>query len=114
MCKYINFNDFKKKKGFVGEGVVVGWSSPLWKYKKTAKKIQKEERENTKNNLLFEQWKTMKTFFYYSQKSGFWEHKKQKHTPFLKQVFLCFLFSRTENSSWKQEPNRPLDFPWCS
>ena len=34
MCKYINFNNLKKKKGFAGGGVVVGWSSPLWKHKK--------------------------------------------------------------------------------
>ena len=55
----------------------------------------------------------MKTFFYCYKKSGFWEHrkhKKQKHTPFPKQVFLYFLFTRTKNSFWKHKPNRPLVF----
>ena len=54
MCRYINFNNLRKKKKFAGGGVVVGWSLPLWK-QKTTKKIQKEGRENRKNNLLFEQ-----------------------------------------------------------
>ena len=53
MFKYINFNYLRKKKWFIGEGVVFRWSSHLWKHKKTAKKIQKERRENTKNNILF-------------------------------------------------------------
>ena len=34
MCKYINFNNLRKKKGFAGGGVMVGWNSLLWKYKK--------------------------------------------------------------------------------
>ena len=55
MCKYINFNNLRKKKGFTGEGVVVEWSLPLWKYKKTVKKTYKKKKKNTKNNILFEQ-----------------------------------------------------------
>ena len=44
-----------KKKGFVDGGVVVGWNLSLWKHKKQLRKHKKEGRENTKNNLLFEQ-----------------------------------------------------------
>ena len=54
MYKYINFNNLRNKKGFVGGGVVVGWTLPLWKHKKQLKK-QKKKRENTRNNLFFEQ-----------------------------------------------------------
>ena len=64
MCKYINFNNLRKKKGFAGEGVVVGWSSLLWKHKKKEEKIRKTIYSS--NNE-----KTMKTSFYCSQKSGF-------------------------------------------
>ena len=50
MCKYINFNNLRKKKGFTGGGVVVRWnSSPLWRDKNVVMK------KNMKNNLCFEQ-----------------------------------------------------------
>ena len=57
MYKYINFNNLRKKKEFVdGDGgVVVGWNSPLWKHKKQLGKYKKKKRENTKNNLFYEQ-----------------------------------------------------------
>ena len=48
MCKYINFNNLKKKKGFAGVGVVVGWSSSLWKHKKQLKKHKKKEKKTRK------------------------------------------------------------------
>ena len=98
MCKYINFNNLRKKKMFVGGGVVVEWSSPLWKHKKQLGKYKKKEKKTQKTIYSLNNEKTMKTSFDCFQKSGFWEHgkhKKQKHTPFSKQVFLCFLFSRT-------------------
>ena len=41
MCKYINFNNLKKKKWLAGAGLVVRWSSPLWKHKKQLKKHKK-------------------------------------------------------------------------
>ena len=34
ICKYINFNNLKKKKIFGGGGMMVGWNSLSWKYKK--------------------------------------------------------------------------------
>ena len=110
MCKYINFNNLRKKKGLVDGDVVVGWNSPLWKHKKQLGKHKKKEEKTRKTIYALNSEKTMKTSFYCSQKNGFWEHgkhKKQKHTPFPEQVFCVFLFSRIENSSWKQEPNRP-------
>ena len=45
MCKYINFNNLKKKKEFMGEGVVVGWISHSWKYKKQLKKYKKNKEK---------------------------------------------------------------------
>ena len=54
MCKYINFNNLKKKKKFMG-GDVVRWSSPLWKHEKQLRKHKKKKEKNTKNNLLFKQ-----------------------------------------------------------
>ena len=41
VCKYINFNNLNKKKGFIGVSVVVGWSLPLQKHKKQLKKHEK-------------------------------------------------------------------------
>ena len=63
MRKYINFNNLRKKKEFVGGGVVVEWNSPLWKHKKQLRKQNKKRRENTKNNLLFEHWKNNENIF---------------------------------------------------
>ena len=68
MCKSINFNNLRKKKRFAGKDVVVEWSFTFVETQKTTKKTQKEWKENTKNNLLFEQWKNNKTSFYYFQK----------------------------------------------
>ena len=104
MCKYINFNNLRKKKGFAGGGVVVGWSSPLWKYKKRLRKHKKKEEKIRKTIYYLNSEKIMKISFYCSKKSGFWEHgkhKKQKYIIFFQTSFLCFLFLRTENSSWK-------------
>ena len=42
MCKYINFNNLKKKK-FTGEDVVVWWNWTMWKHKKQLKKNQKKK-----------------------------------------------------------------------
>ena len=67
MCKYINFNNLRKKKGFASGGVMVGWSSLLWKHKKQLRKYKKKKRKYEKQYILG----TMKTFFYYSQKNGF-------------------------------------------
>ena len=45
MCKYINFNNLRKKKGFTGKDVVVGWSSHLWKHKKQLRKHKKKKNK---------------------------------------------------------------------
>ena len=71
MYKYINFNNLRKKKGFAGEGVVVGWSSPLWKHKKQLRKHKKKEKKIRKTIYSLNSEKTMKTSFYCSKKSGF-------------------------------------------
>ena len=71
MCKYINFNNLKKKKEFMGEGVVVGWISPSWKYKKQLKKYKKKKEKIQKIIYYLNSEKIMKTSFYYSQKNGF-------------------------------------------
>ena len=63
MCKSINFNNLRKKKRFAGKDVVVEWSFTFVETQKTTKKTQKEERENTKNNLFFEQWKNKENIF---------------------------------------------------
>ena len=84
-----------------GGGVVVGWSSPLWKHKKKKEKIRR-----TICSLNSE--KTIKTSFYCFQKIGFSEHrkhKKQKHTPFPKHVFSLFCFQ--EQKIVLEKPNRP-------
>ena len=95
MYKYINFNNLRKKKGFVGEDVVIGWSSPLWKHKKQLRKHKKKEEKTQKTIYYLNSEKTMKTSFYCFQKSGFWEHKKhkkQKHTPSPNKFFVFFVF----------------------
>ena len=71
MCKYINFNNLKKKKWFVGGGVVVGWSSPLWKYKKQLRKHKNKEEKTQKIIYSLNNEKVMKISFYCYQKSGF-------------------------------------------
>ena len=71
MCKYINFNNLRKKKGFAGRDVVVGWSLLLWKHKKHLRKHKKEEEKTRKTIYSLNSEKTMKTSFYYSKKSGF-------------------------------------------
>ena len=66
-----------------------------------------------KNNLLFEQWKNNENIFLLFSKKWFLRTRKTQKTkthPLPQTSFLCFLFSRTKNSSWKQEPNKPYDF----
>ena len=54
MCKYINFNNLRKKKEFAGVGASVVELTFL-ETQRTVRKTQKEEKENTKNNLFYEQ-----------------------------------------------------------
>ena len=71
MCKYINFNNLKKKKGFAGGGVVVGWNSHLWKHKKQLRKHEKKEEKIRKIIYSLNNEKTMKTSFYCFKKMVF-------------------------------------------
>ena len=48
MCKYINFNNLRKKKEFTDGDVVDGWSSSLYQ-----EDTPKEEKETKKNILFF-------------------------------------------------------------
>ena len=52
MCKYINFNNLRNKKGLASGGVV---ELTFVETQKVVRKIQKEKRENMENNLFFEQ-----------------------------------------------------------
>ena len=71
MCKCINFNNLRKKKGLADGGVVVGWSSPSWKHKKQLGKHKKKEEKTRKTFYSLNNEKTMKTSFCCSQKNGF-------------------------------------------
>ena len=105
MCKYINFNNLRKKKGFAGEDVVVEWSSPLWKHKKKLRKHKKKEEKIRKTIYYLNNEKTIETYFYYSQKNGFREykkHEKQKHTLFPKQIF-CVFYVQEQKTVLKTE-----------
>ena len=79
------------------------------KTQKGARKTQKEEKENTKNNLFY--WKNNENiFFIVLKKSGFWEHGKHKNkntSPSSNKFFVFFVFSN-KNPFLKQEPNKPL------
>ena len=55
----------------MGAGVVVGWSSPSWKHKKQLGKHKKKEQKTRRTICSLNSEKTMKTFFYCSQKNGF-------------------------------------------
>ena len=56
MCKYTNFNNLKKKERDCKWGWGCGGQVKLTfvEIQKLAKKIQKEEIENSKNNLFYE------------------------------------------------------------
>ena len=55
MYKYINFNNLRKKEK-VYEWGCDGWVELTFvETQKTTKKIQKEGKENTKNNIFLEQ-----------------------------------------------------------
>ena len=71
MCKYINFNNLRKKKWFAGGGVVIEWNSPLWKNTKQLRKHKKKEEKIRKTFYYLNSEKIMKTSFYCFQKSGF-------------------------------------------
>ena len=94
MCKYINFNNLRKKKGLAGTGggVVVGWSSPLWKHEKQLGK-HKKKKEKTRKTIYFmnseKQWKHL---FIVLKKVVFenTENTKDKNTPLSLNKFFVF------------------------
>ena len=63
MCKYINFNNLRKKKGLMGGGVVVEWSSPLWKHKKQLGKHRKKKEKTQRAIYSLNSEKTIKNIF---------------------------------------------------
>ena len=73
---------------------------------KTAKKIQKEGRENTENNLFFKQWKRL---FIVLKKIVFDNIKntKNKNTPFPKHVFCVFCFQEQKTVIENNNQTRP-------
>ena len=81
----------------MGGGVVVELSSLLLKYKKHLEKHKNNEE------------KTMKIYFYCSQRNGFSEYKKQKYTPFPKQVFCVFCFQE-QKTVLENRNQTSLDF----
>ena len=70
MCKYINFNNLKKKKEFMGGGVVVG-GLHLCENIKNNQENTKKKGKTQKTIYYLNSKKTMKTSFYCSQKSSF-------------------------------------------
>ena len=81
---------------------------------KAAKKTQKEGKENTENNLFYEQWTNNENIFsIVFKKSGFWEHrkhKKQKHTPYPKHVFSVFCFQEQKTVLENSNQTNPKFF----
>ena len=77
MCKYINFNNLKKKKWFVGGGVVVGWSSPLWKYKKQLRKHKNKEEKTQKIKTHPLPQTSFFVFFYFQEQKTVIKNKNQ-------------------------------------
>ena len=113
MYKYINFNNLRKKKEFVdGDGgVVVGWNSPLWKHKKQLGKYKKKKRENTKNNLFYEQWKKQwKHLFIVLKKVVFenTENTKNKNTPPSPNKFFVFFVFKNRKQFLKTRTKQAL------
>ena len=77
MCKYINFNNLKKKKRFYY----------LWKHKNKKEKIRK---------IIYylNSKKTMKISFLITQKT---KQKNKKNTPFSPNKFFVFFIFNNEN-----------------
>ena len=63
MCKYINFNNLRKKKGLVGGSVVVECSSLLWKHKKQLGKHRKKKEKTQRAIYYLNNEKTIKNIF---------------------------------------------------
>ena len=86
--------------------LVVEWET-------TCRKTQKIGEENMENNSSLNSEKNnQNSFFLFSEKKPLenTENTKNKNHPISYTSFQCFLFSRTKNGSWKQQPNRPIVF----
>ena len=81
---------------------MVEWSSPLWKHRKQLRKHKKKKEKTQNKSIIWTVKKQWKHFFIVLKKMVFEnaENTKKQH-PLPQTSFLCFLFSRTENRSWK-------------
>ena len=82
MCKYINFNNLRKKKRFAGRGggVAVEWSLFLWKHKKQLRKYKKKKEKTRKTIYSMNNEQTMKTSFLLFLKKWFLRIRKTQKT----------------------------------
>ena len=78
---------------------------------KAAKKTQKEGKENTENNLFFEQWKH---FFIVLKKVVFenTENTKNKNTPLTPNMFLVFFVFKNKKQFLKTATKQTLNFSY--
>ena len=112
MYKYINFNNLRNKKRFVGGGVVVGWTLPLWKHKKQLKKHKKKKRKYKKQSILWTVKKQWKHFFIVLKKVVFenTENTKNKNTPLTPNMFLVFFVFKNRKQFLKTGTKQALNF----
>ena len=89
MYKYINFNNLRKKKRFASGGVMVGWSSLLWKHKKQLKKYKKKENKIRKTIYS---WNNENFFLLFSKKwfLRIWKKQITKTHPLPQTSFFFF------------------------
>ena len=80
MSKYINFNNLRKKKGFVDGGVIVGWNSLLWKHKKQLRKHKKKKERTSKTIYYLNSKKNNENIFLLLSKKSFLITRKTQKT----------------------------------
>ena len=93
MCKYINFNNLRKKKEFVSEGVVVGWAHLCGDTKRRKRKYEKQ-------SIILTVKKIIKTFFFIVFKKMVFENTKNKNIPLSPNKFFVF-FSQEQKTVFK-------------
>ena len=110
MYKYINFNNLRKKKWFTGKGVGLGKTHLYGNTKNNQKNTKRRKKEHEKYSTLWIMKKQWQYLFIVPKNKVFdnTENTKNKNTPLHRTNFLWFLFSRTNNSSWKQKSGSNL------